>query len=187
MAFHEGGHPNYDLMRDVIYYLQHYADRYHHPREDMAFELMLKHKPALAPDVKRLIHEHRVIKTVGNKLYKYLEDIIEDAFIAREVVEAAPATCLVYYRNHINTEEMEVLPQAIHLLQEEDRAQVAAAVPTTPDPLFGNDIGARYRDLRIQIAREKALTHQVRVGHKKKGGVVPLFLCCTAVPKTPPA
>ena len=33
MCFHEGGHPNYDLMRDVIYYLQHYANRHHHPRE----------------------------------------------------------------------------------------------------------------------------------------------------------
>ena len=54
---------------------------------------------------------------------------------------------------------MEILPQAIHLLQEEDWTQVAAAVPAAPDPLFGNDISARYRDLRIQIAREKALTH----------------------------
>jgi len=159
MCFHEGGHPNYDLMRDVIYYLQHYADRYHHPREDMAFELMLKRDAALAPHIKRLMHEHRVIKTVGNKLYKYLEDIIEDTFIPRETVEAAAATYLVYYRSHIKTEEMEILPQAIHLLQEEDWTQVAAAVPAAPDPLFGNDISARYRDLRIQIAREKALTH----------------------------
>lgn len=156
LSFHAGGHPNYDLMRDVIYYLQHYADRYHHPREDVAFALMLKHEPALAPQVKRLMHEHRVIKTVGSRLYKYLEDIIEDAVIPRDAVEAAAATYLIYYRSHINTEEMEMLPQAIRLLQEDDWAEVAAAVPAEPDPLFGKDISARYRDLRIQITREKA-------------------------------
>jgi hemerythrin-like domain-containing protein len=49
MAFHEGGHPNYELMRDVIYYLQHYADRYHHPREDVAFALLLE-RPRRARD-----------------------------------------------------------------------------------------------------------------------------------------
>ena len=76
----------------------------------------------------------------------------------RHPVEVAAATCLAYYRSHIKTEEMEILPQAIHLLQEEDWAQVAAAVPTAPEPLFGNDISGRYRDLRIQIVREKVLT-----------------------------
>ena len=73
MAFHEGGHPNYELMRDVVYYLQHYADRYHHPREDVAFALMLEREPALSPVIKRLMHEHRVINTVGAQLYKFLD------------------------------------------------------------------------------------------------------------------
>ena len=154
MAFHEGGHPNYELMRDVVYYLQHYADRYHHPREDVAFELILKREPALAPVIKRLMHEHRVINTVSAKLYKYLEDILEDAFIARETVEAVAATYIVYYRNHIDSEETDILPQAAQLMKEEDWAKVAAAIPSAPDPLFGKDVSARYRDLHVQVARE---------------------------------
>ena len=32
-AFHAGRDPDYELLRDVVYYLHHYADRYHHPRE----------------------------------------------------------------------------------------------------------------------------------------------------------
>ena len=154
MAFHDGGHPNYELMRDVIYYLQHYADRYHHPREDVAFELLLKREPALAPQIKRLMHEHRVINTVGATLYKYLDNILEDSFIAREPVEATAATYLVYYRLHIETEDTEILPQAAKLLNAGDWARIAAAVPVTADPLFGTDISARYRDLRMQIAHE---------------------------------
>ena len=154
MVFHEGGHPNYELMRDVIHYLQHYADRYHHPREDVAFELMLQREPALAPQIKRLMHEHRVINTVSAKLYKYLEDILEDAFIARETVEAVAATYLVYYRSHIASEESDILPQAAQLMTEADWALVAAAIPSTPDPLFGKEVGARYRELHKQVALE---------------------------------
>ncbi len=155
MAFHEGGHANYDLMRDVVYYLQHYADRFHHPREDVAFALLLERDPALAPVIKRLMHEHRVINIAGATLYKHLEDILEDAVIARETVEAAAATYLVYYRGHIETEDNEILPQATRLLHPADWARVAAAVPAAVDPLFGSDVAARYRDLHTQIAREQ--------------------------------
>lgn len=155
MAFHEGGHPNYELMRDVVYYLQHYADRYHHPREDVAFAMLLEREPSLAPAIKRLMHEHRVINTVGATLYKHLEDILEDAFIARETVEAAAATYLVYYRSHIDSEDTDILPQAARLLQPADWSKVAAAVPAVADPLFGSDVGARFRDLHAQIARER--------------------------------
>ena len=33
-AFHAGQHPHYELMRDAVYYLHHFADRFHHPREE---------------------------------------------------------------------------------------------------------------------------------------------------------
>ena len=85
---------------------------------------------------------------------KYLEDILEDAFIARETVEAVAATYIVYYRNHIDSEETDILPQAAQLMKEEDWAKVAAAIPSAPDPLFGKDVSARYRDLHVQVARE---------------------------------
>lgn len=155
LAFHEGAHPNYELMQDVIHYLKHYADRFHHPREDVAFALLAERDAALAPVVKRLMHEHRVINTASNKLYKYLEDILEDAVILRKMVEAVAATYLVYYRRHIEAEESEILPAAARLLKEKDWAKVAAAVPAGADPLFGKDVTAHYRDLRAQIAYEQ--------------------------------
>lgn len=155
LAFHEGGHPNYDLMRDIVHYLKHYADRFHHPREDVAFALLLDREPALAPVIKRLMHEHRVINMAGDTLYKYLDDILEDTVIPRETVETAASTYLVYYRSHIDTEETQVLPAAGKLLKPGDWEKVAAAVPARADPLFGSDVGARYRDLHTQIVREQ--------------------------------
>ena len=159
MAFHEGGHPNYDLMRDIVHYLKHYADHYHHPREDVAFAILLEREPGLAPVVKRLMHEHRVINLAGNTLYKYLEDILEDTMIEREAVETAAATYLVYYRSHIASEESDILPAAGRLLNPADWTKVATAVPARADPLFGSDVGARYRDLHTQIMAEQQLVN----------------------------
>jgi hemerythrin-like domain-containing protein len=70
-------------------------------------------------------------------------------------VEAAAGTYLVYYRHHLATEEAQILPLAAQVLTPDDWAAVAAAVPAGPDPLFGDDIAARYRDIRLQIMREE--------------------------------
>jgi hemerythrin-like domain-containing protein len=150
-AFHSGQHPDYDLMRDVVYYLHHFADRFHHPREDVAFARMVKHDPDMQLAISRLLQEHRVIGVAGEALLKCLDDILDDAVIERSTVEAAAATYLLYYRHHLAAEEAEVLPRAAELLTPDDWAAVASAVSPVPDPLFGDDVGARYRGLRDQI------------------------------------
>src|SRR5450631_4339814 len=60
-AFHAGRHPNYELMRDAVYYLQHYAGRFHHPREDVAFARLAERDPDARLAISRLLQEHRVI------------------------------------------------------------------------------------------------------------------------------
>jgi hemerythrin-like domain-containing protein len=103
--------------------------------------------------IARLLQEHRVIDVAGEELLMHLEAILEDTIVPRDKIEAAAATYLVYYRHHLATEEAEILPLAAELLTPEDWAAVAAAVPAGPDPLFGDDINARYRDLHAQISR----------------------------------
>lgn len=151
--FHFGGNPDYELLRDAIFYLQHYANRFHHPREDVAFQRLLARYPDKQVSISRLLQEHRVIDVAGSELLGYLEAILEDTVVPRQKVEAAAATYLVYYRHHLATEEAEILPLAAELLDANDWAAVIAAVPPGPDPLFGDDINARYRDLHAQIAR----------------------------------
>ena len=157
-VFHDGIDPDYELMRDVIYYLHHYADRYHHPREDVAFACLAQRDPELRLAINRLLQEHRVMASLGETLLKHLEDILKDTIIERATVEAAAASYLVYYRHHLSVEEREVLPHAARLLRPEDWAIVASAVAPVPDPLFGDDVGERYRELhkRVQASAQTA-------------------------------
>ena len=150
-AFHAGSDPDFELLRDVVYYLHHYADRYHHPRENVAFARLVAHDPWIGLVIGRILQEHRVLENAGETLLKLLDDILEDVVIPREVVEAAAATYLVYYRHHLAAEEAEILPRAARILNPEDWAAVTAAIPAVPDPLFGDDVAERYRELRRRL------------------------------------
>jgi hemerythrin-like domain-containing protein len=150
-AFPESREPDYELMGDIIFYLKEYADLQHHHREDVAFRLLGQHDPSFVPLIRQLLHEHRVIDTAGEACQDYLTDILNGVVVRREVVEAALATYLLYYRKHIETEETRILPAAKRLLTHEDWMAVGKAVPSAPDPLFGAEVSLIYRAVRAQL------------------------------------
>lgn len=153
-AFHIGEQPDYALLLDVVHYLRHFPDRFHHPREDVAFARLVERDPSLSLPVIRRLQEHRVIAAAGDELLAAIQAVVDGALIERSAVEAAAATYLVYYRHHLAAEEEHVLPRAAQLFTPADWAAVAAAAPPGPDPLFGAESEARYRELRRQIALE---------------------------------
>lgn len=127
--FHAGESPDYDRMHDIVQWLREYSDTTHHPREDVAFERMAARDPSLRLQINRLLQEHRVIAHAGQALLELLDGAAGGSTIPRADIEAAAATYLVYYRNHMATEEREMLPRAARLLGDADWQAVAAAVP----------------------------------------------------------
>jgi len=151
-AFHRGERPSYELMLDIVAYLRDYCDRFHHPREDVAFARLAERVPELRLDLARLAQEHRIIARAGEKLRAQLEAALDGAMVARAEVEVAAATYLVYYGNHIAKEDELVLTRAAQALTDADWQAVRAAVSDEPDPLFGEHPQERYRELRRRIA-----------------------------------
>jgi hemerythrin-like domain-containing protein len=151
-AFHAGKRPDYELMHSIVYYLRHYPDCFHHPREDIAFARLVKRDPKLQLTIARRKQEHVAIAAAGEDLLNWLERITVGAVTERSALEAAAATFVVYYRHHMAAEEQEVIPRAVELLTAADWAAVGA-IPLESDPLFGPDFDARYEELRRHIAR----------------------------------
>ena len=155
-AFHAGERPNYELMTDIVDYLRQYGDRFHHPREEAAFNRLVERDPDMRMPVNRLLQEHRVIAQAGDEILARLGEVADDAMTERAAVEAAAATYLVYYRHHLSTEEGKVMPRARALFTSDDWAAVTAAMGEAPDPLSGADFDERYRALRKFIALDPA-------------------------------
>lgn len=155
-AFHADDEPNYALMLDIVNYLRYFPDRFHHPREDVAFARLVARDASLKPVVERLLQEHRVIQAAGADLLAYLQQVVDDVVVERARVEAAAATYLVYYRRHLALEDRDIVPRAQELLTPQDWEAVVAAIPAGTDPLFGENCEPRYRELRRQIALASA-------------------------------
>ena len=145
-VFQTGKRPNYELMLDIISYLQDYTDKVHHPREDVAYARLAERRPDIKLMLARLGQEHRVIAHAGETLRKLLNEILGGAVIPRAETEVAAATYLVYYGNHIAKEEEDILSRAAEALTPEDWEAVRTAVPASRDPLFADRPEARYQE-----------------------------------------
>jgi len=149
-----GQAPNYELLLDIVAYLRDYSDQVHHRREDEAFRRLARHSPELRPTIAHLQQEHRVIAQAGDRLRELVEQVAADAVVPRAGIEAAAATYIVYYRNHIAAEEKEILPVAARELSDEDWSAARNAAPSRGNPLADSDAGERFRRLRRRIAGE---------------------------------
>ncbi|WP_354674401.1 hemerythrin domain-containing protein [Cupriavidus alkaliphilus] len=159
-TFHQGEQPDYGLMTTIIQYMRNYGDCVHHPREDVAYALLVERDPGTQIIISRLLQEHRVIATVGAELLDRLREVQSEVVISRSALEAAAAMYLVYYRNHLSTEEKQVMPRAARFLTDADWAEVAATEPASADPLFGANVKKRFATLRKEIDSEaKASMH----------------------------
>lgn len=149
--FHEGTQPDYQLMLDIVYYLTHFPDRFHHPREDVAFVKLAERDRSARALVHRLLGEHQVIAASGKQLQEQLEGVLAGATLARQSVEITAATYYSYYRQHMLGEETHLFSRLEKVLRVEDWKSVRDAIAAGVDPLFGTKVKERYRDLRRQI------------------------------------
>lgn len=149
--FHEEAEVNYELMLDIVYYLTQFPDRFHHPREDIAFGKLAERDPSMQIRVRELLGEHKVIASAGKSLVEQLDGILAGAMLTREAVEVNAATYIAYYRQHMVGEEADLFPRLEGVLGNEDWKAVGDAITPEADPLFGDKVGKRYQQLHWQI------------------------------------
>ena len=152
--FHEGKKPDYEMMLDIMFYITHYPDLLHHPREDLALARILELDTNSRPIVDDLIEQHLRLKDFGDALVRSLQNIVNGSITARSRVEVPGRAYIAEFRSHMLKEESAILPLAAKLLSEADWVAIGAAIRHVEDPLFGLKREERYATLREQIARE---------------------------------
>lgn len=155
--FHEGETPHYELMLDIMFYMTHYPDAVHHPKEDLAFALMKSREPRLGPIVEELDCQHETLHATGGELVERLGDIVNGSIASRESVELLARDYIATFRQHMSFEESRMLPIAARLLNDDDWAAIDAEIRHVDDPLFGPNPEPRYATI------EEHLERQVRV------------------------
>ena len=146
------GRPNFELLGAMIYYIDAFPERFHHPKEDeYLFRLLrLRHLDA-APLLDRLQTEHRAgaekIRTLEQALARYQQGGDREFSHFLAAVEEYAA----FHWDHMRAEEKEVLPLAEKYLSAGDWEAIDAAFLGHADPLLGAEAGAKYDALFTRI------------------------------------
>lgn len=155
-CFHRGDSPDYELMLDVMYYMTHYPDQIHHPKEDLAFARIVAREPGMRGAVDELQRQHDSLRESGAELVRVLDDIVNGSVVARDRVEGPARDYIARFRGHVQKEETEVFPAAARALSASDWTAINDAVAHREDPLFGKTTERRYAALHRHIARQNA-------------------------------
>ena len=156
--FHRGDTPHYELMLDIMFYMTHYPDAMHHPKEDLAFARIRERDMSMARVVDTLARQHADLHRRGGNLVTSLSDIVNGSMASRSSVETPAREYVAAFRDHMNVEEREILPAAEHLLRDSDWSAISAAIRHIDDPLFGRNAETRYAAIEEHLERQGAVT-----------------------------
>jgi hemerythrin-like domain-containing protein len=144
--------PDFASLRAMIYYIDTFPEKLHHPKEDQhLFARLLARAPQAAALVERLRDEHvesaRRVRELEHALLALEQTWPEGAQAFQGAVEAYAD----FHWQHMHREEHELLPLAERALTAADWAAIEAAFAANDDPLAG--VGEReYRLLFRRIA-----------------------------------
>lgn len=144
--------PNFELLGAMIYYIDAFPERFHHPKEDeYLFRALRARHPEANALLDRLEHEHQEgadrIRSIEQALARYQQGGKKEfpAFAA-----AVDDYCDFHWA-HMRAEETEVLPLARAHLTAEDWADIDNAFLGHSDPLLGLEVGAEFDTLFSRI------------------------------------
>jgi hemerythrin-like domain-containing protein len=146
-----GGAPNFEMMLDIVDYMIDYADRFHHPKEDLVFARIASRHPAAAESVSQLAHEHSAIVANGRALAREIEAVVGGAIVERSIVEELGQRYLDAFRRHMYAEEQGLFLAAVEYLSDADWESIERASASVDDPLFGERPEQRYQTLRSEV------------------------------------
>lgn len=146
-----GAAPNFELFDAMIYYIDAFPERFHHPKEDRLFARVRQREPAAATLIDRLEDEHRkgaeMIRAIEQAQARYRQGGPGEFAAFAASVEAYAA----FHWQHMRAEEQELLPLAQQHLAAQDWEAIDALFLEHGDPLFGADKIAEYATLFRRI------------------------------------
>jgi hemerythrin-like domain-containing protein len=152
-ARHRQATPDFQLVRDMLFYMDEFPERRHHKKES---ELLFPKIRARTLDTRELMDQLDDEHAQGEHAIRRLEH----ALLAYEVLgenrrsdfEAAVEQYVDFYLEHMRLEESQVLPLARRVLTEEDWRELDEAFASDRDPLVTQDPEQPYRALFKRIA-----------------------------------
>lgn len=144
--------PDFDLLATMLYYIDQFPERCHHPREEATLFARVRERTSEANGLlDTLLVEHRrgvkLVSELALRLIRYQGGGRAEL----EQFAAAVTSYLAFNWAHMRAEEEDLLPIAQRVLNEADWAAIEAAFRDNDDPIFGLSRDPRYGRVYARI------------------------------------
>ena len=148
-----GAKPNFEVLRALLFYIDAYPERLHHPKEtDHLFKRLRERSSEMQTILDKLDDDHER----GAQEIRRLEyQLLEYEMLGQARLPAFAAAVEQYCdrsMGHMHTEEHDVLPIAKQVLTEADWAAISAEFEANRDPLTGHKPEKEFEALFSRIA-----------------------------------
>lgn len=139
---------DFTVLHGIVYYLDSFLDRYHHPKEtNYLFPAIKAHCPEARPVLDQLDQQHAQGEQLLIKLLKCLSAYEFVGAPGFPAFRDAVTEYVEFERQHAHTEEEEVLPLAEEHLTAAEWQHIDAAFADNQDPMFGEEQQSEFREL----------------------------------------
>jgi hemerythrin-like domain-containing protein len=147
-----GPAPPFKVLGAMTYYIDTFAERFHHPKEDAhLFRLLRLRYPNSSELIERLESEHHAGAEKIRDLEQTLKRYEEGGPKEFRAFAATAESYAQFHWDHMRAEEDLVLPLARTHLTVDDWKEIDEAFLSHSDPLFGHKASAHYDELFRQI------------------------------------
>lgn len=153
-ALEQGEQVDYHILYEVMHYMTHFPDAFHHPREDMVYQRAGELDASICESVDTLQRDHAYLAKVGNQTLDAIRLWRDGSARVGDVLNPGRDYITSLYR-HMSAEEEIVFPQIEQLLSAEDWRELEQEELLTPvaDPVFGPWVGREYRNIARKARR----------------------------------
>ena len=125
----------FDVMRAMLFYIDEFPERLHHPKEDLLFPRVARHSPHVMTVVEQLERDHMKGETAVRELQHLLLawELMGDG--RRKRFEDELRVYIDFYLDHMRLEETVIIPEARKVLDEGDWKALDEAFLSNADPL----------------------------------------------------
>ena len=147
-----GAAPQFQLLWAMLYYVESFPERLHHPKENEYLFRKLRSRTHEADSVlDELERQHAEGPAITQALQAALGRFEAGAAGGREQFIAAAEEFCTFSMQHMAQEEQFIIPLAKRSLTAEDWEEIAASFSENGDPKFGAAPGQEFEDLFARI------------------------------------
>lgn len=142
------GRPDFNLMSEVVDYLEDYGDGYHHVREELIFGYIRDHYQQCERLVNQAAKEHQHLAQLTLALRESVDQVLIDAPFLMDEFTANLHRFIDKQSQHLVFEENQLFPLIAKHMTEQDWQQLSRIAPVIrQDPLESSQRDERYRQL----------------------------------------